>query len=768
MLLNETKAAIPEFDPDRPPSERAGTGRRGMTERLARACARRPWRVLAGWVVVVAASAVVIASLLGNALTNEADVMTQTDSRRADELLAARMGGEPEATEVVVVRSATLTVDDPAFRGEVQRLRQAFLATGELDAAAAATAEVEDLPVSADRHAMLIPLAMRGDDVEPIVELVEAADDRGGFNVEIVGEQTADRDFEELSGQDLREGELSIGLPAALVVLLLVFGSLVAGVVPLLLAILSIVVAVALAAVVGQGFSLSFFVVNMITGMGLALGIDYSLFILSRFREERARGRDIVDAVGAAGATASRAVLFSGLAFALAMIGMVLVPETLLRSLAVGAILVGVVSVAAALTLLPALLALLGDRVNSLRLPIVGRGLGRGGVEGRFWSRVVRAVVRRPVLGLVVSAGLLLVLALPVLGMDRGLAGVSTLPDQFPSKQGLIALEASFPGATTEPARIVIDGPVNTPEVRAAIDRLREDLEGRSPFGPTTLESNDAGDLAVLSVPVGADAESAEAIDAVRELRERLIPAAFAGVDADVLVTGDTAENLDYFDVIAFWLPLVFAFVLGLSFVLLVLAFRTVVVPAIAIVLNLLSVGAAYGLLTLVFQNGYGADLLGLQQVDSVEAWVPLFLFSVLFGLSMDYQVFLLSRIHERYSQVGDTRNAVVFGVGSTARIITGAALIIVAVFCGFAAGDLVMFQQMGFGVAVALLIDATIVRSVLMPAALAILGKRAWYLPRWLGWLPRLTIESPAASTAAAGSEPAPRLEPQLEPPAR
>jgi uncharacterized membrane protein YdfJ with MMPL/SSD domain len=731
-----------------------------MTERLARACASRPWRVLSGWLLAVMVSVVLIATFLGEALTTTAEVTTPTDSKRADELLAEQMRSGSEPTDVVVVRSQTLTAEDPAFQDRVQRLLQAALATGVLDAAAAAR---EDLPVSPDRHAVLVPLPLRADaDIEPVVELVEAADGQGGFDVELIGEATADRDVQELADQDLRQGELLFGLPAALVVLLLVFGSLVAGLVPLGLAVVSIVVAVALAALVGQGFALSVFVVNMITGMGLALGIDYALFVLSRFREERAHGRDTADAIGTAGATASRAVLFSGLAFVLAMVGMVLVPDTILRSLAVGAIIVGVVSVVAALTLLPALLGLLGDRVNALRLPIVGRGLGRpGGAQGSFWSRVVQAVVHRPVASLVISAGLLLALAVPVLDLERGFAGVGTLPDRFPSKQGLLALEASFPGATTEPARVVIHGQVRSPEVKAAIDRLRRDLEGRSRFGPTTLEENGTADLAVLSVPVGADAQSADAYAAVRQLRQELIPATFAGVDAQVLVTGDTAENLDYFAIIEFWLPLVFVFVLGLSFVLLVLAFRTIVVPAVAIVLNLLSVGAAYGLLVLVFQQGYGASLLGLEQVEAVEAWVPLFLFSVLFGLSMDYQVFLLSRIHERYRQAGDPRDAVVVGVGSTARIITGAALIIVVVFCGFAAGDLVMFQQMGFGVAVSLLIDATIVRSVLMPATLAVLGDRGWWLPRWLGWLPRLTIEPPATSGPGA---PAPASEPERE----
>jgi putative drug exporter of the RND superfamily len=703
-------------------------------------------------------SVVLIATFLGEALTSTAEATTPTDSKRADQLLAERMGSNSQPSEVVVVRSQTLTAEDPAFQDQLQRLWQQALATGTLDHAAMARAE--ELPVSPDRHAVLVPLPLRGDaDVEPLVELVEAADGQSGFDVAIIGEATADRDFEELSGQDLRQGELLFGLPAAIVVLLLVFGSLVAGLVPLLLAITSIVVALALASLVGQGFTLSVFVVNMITGMGLALGIDYALFVLSRFREERAGGRDKLDAIGTAGATASRAVLFSGGAFVLAMVGMVLVPDTILRSLAAGAILVGVVSVVAALTLLPALLAVLGDRVNALRLPIVGRGLGRPrGVEGGFWSRVVAAVVRRPVTSLVVSAGLLLALALPVVDLERGFAGVSSLPDRFPAKQGLLALEASFPGATTEPAKIVIDGQVTSPEVKAAIDRLRRDLDGRGRFGPATLHANDAGDLAMLSVPVGADAESAQAYAAVRQLRDELIPNAFAGVDAAVLVTGDAAENLDYFAIIGTWLPLVFVFVLGLSFVLLVLAFRTIVVPAVAIGLNLLSVGAAYGLLVGVFQHGWGADLLGLQQVDAVEAWVPLFLFAVLFGLSMDYQVFLLSRIHERYGQVKDSGDAVVVGVGTTARIIAGAALIIVVVFCGFAAGDLVMFQQMGLGVAVSLLLDATIVRSVLLPATLAILGDRAWWLPRWLGWLPRLTIEPPATTgpdAPALASEP-------------
>jgi putative drug exporter of the RND superfamily len=275
-------------------------------------------------------------------------------------------------------------------------------------------------------------------------------------------------------------------------------------------------------------------------------------------------------------------------------------------------------------------------------------------------------------------------------------------------------------------------------------------------FGAASLDVDEAADLGVLQAPLVGDASSERSVAAVRDLRAKYIPAAFAGTDASVLVTGTTAENVDYFDVMSHWLPLVLLFVFALSFVLLTVAFRSVVVPTTAILLNVLSVGAAYGLLVLVFQHGVGAGLLGFQHVDAVEAWVPLFLFAVLFGLSMDYQVFLLSRIRERFSETRDTTDAITFGIGSTARIITGAALIIVAVFAGFAAGDLVMFQQMGFGVAAALLIDATLIRSVLVPAAMQLLGERNWYLPSWLEWLPHIDVEGHAGADTVERHRPA------------
>jgi RND superfamily putative drug exporter len=434
------------------------------------------------------------------------------------------------------------------------------------------------------------------------------------------------------------------------------------------------------------------------------------------------------------------------------MFGMLLVPNSIMRSLAAGAILVGIVSVVAALTLLPAVLGLLGDRVNALRIPLVGRrSLEASNPEGRFWGAIVRRVLRRPVLSLALSAGLLVALALPVLRMDVGTSGVTSLPDRFVSKQGFIALEQSFPETTTDPAEIVV---VNAAErdVVQAISELRARLAADPRFGESDLQRSADGDVALVTVSVQGDPSATPAVEAVRELRGDTIPAVFGDTGAEVLVGGTTSENIDYFHSVIDPAPWVIAFVLLLTFVLLTIVFRSLVVAGTAVALNLLSVGAAYGLLVLVFQEGVGADLLGFQQTDTIEAWVPLFLFSVLFGLSMDYQVFLLSRIRERYDETRDTTDAVTFGVGSTARIITGAALIIVAVFAGFARGDLIMFQQMGFGVAVALLIDATVIRSVLLPSAMRLLGEWNWYLPRWLEWLPQLHVEGEAPERGVAG----------------
>jgi putative drug exporter of the RND superfamily len=724
-----------------------------VTERLARLCSVHPWRTIGAWLLAVVASGAALALLLGD-LTTDGHPTNNPESQRAASAVRAAFPSQPgnAVTDIVIVRSDRYAVGSPSFQAFVQRLAAQGRETGAVAGAQSFYTTRDSALVSNDRHATALLIDVPDSDrIGDVIDVVERADADPNFETAITGDQTVDNDFNELSQQDLENGELRFGIPAALVILLLVFGAVVAGLIPLLMAILSIVVALGLVALFSQAFDLSVFITNMLTGMGLALGIDYSLFVVSRYREERGRGLAKPDAIAASGATASRAVLFSGTAFVLAMIGMLIVPNNIMRSLALGAILVGIVSVAAALTLLPALLGLLGDRVNALRVPLVGRSaLESAGAEGRFWHAIVERVMLRPALSLALAAGVLVAAAIPLLGLHIGASGVSTLPDTFASKRGFIALERNFPRLTTDPVQVVVAVGYDRPAARAALEKLRDRLAADPRFGSGQIRRSPDVSVGVLQVPIKGDSAGTEAVAAVRNLRSETIPELFGGTEATVYVGGDTAENIDYFDSVSDPAPIVLAFVLGLTLVLLTIVFRSVIVAATALFLNLLSVGAAYGLLVLVFIHGYGADLLGFTQSDTIEAWVPLFLFSVLFGLSMDYQVFLLSRIKERRDQTGDTNGAVSWGVSSTARIITGAALIIVAVFLGFAMGDLLQFQQMGFGVAVALLVDATIIRSVVLPSIMALLGRWNWYLPGWLEWLPRVDVEGPPAASAA------------------
>jgi uncharacterized membrane protein YdfJ with MMPL/SSD domain len=716
----------------------------GVTARLAAASARRPHRTLVAWGLLVLISLVLaITSLHG--LTTTSQVAGGTPSSQAEALYGRVTGGQAgrQPTDVIVVSSATASVGSGAFRSIVAGLAARLRPDPGISGVQADLSPGSPL-VSAGGHAALIELRAATDaDIKPVVAAVRAASGTGGFAVAITGAHTVGGDFTALSSSDLRRGEVDFGLPVSIVVLLLVFGAVVAGLVPFFMALLSITVGLGIATIVAQEFSLSVFIVNMMTGMGLALGIDYSLFVISRFREERARGLGKDAAIAMTGATASRAVLFSGTTFVIALLGLFLVPTNVLRSLAAGAVIVGVVSVAAALTLLPAVLSLIGDRINALRIPLVGSSLGRaGGAEGRVWRSVINRVMRRPVVSLVSAGALMVLAAVPVLGLHIGQSGVATLPDSAASKQGYVAVAKYFPSQDPYPVEIVTAG--GSPADRADLARLRAVLAADPRFGSGPIQASPDGSVLALTVPVQGDAVSSRDVAALGDLRQHMIPAAFAGSDTKVYVGGKTAETADYFHAVGAPTPYVLVFVLGLSFLLLMLAFRSVVIATLSVLLNLLSAGAAYGLLTLVFLHGIGAGLFGFQQVTAIDAWVPLFLFSVLFALSMDYQVFLMSRIKERYDQFGSTREAVADGVASMARIITGAALIIIVVFSGFARGQLVMFQQMGFGVSIALLLDATLIRIIVLPSALSLLGRRSWYLPGWLSWLPHLDIEAP------------------------
>lgn len=755
-----------------------------MTDALARICARRPWWTVALWGLAVLLGLVLVRELLGSATTTELTLTTEVEADTATTLLDTRLRPVPEpVTEVVVVQSESLTVDDPAFQEKVESV---FAEIAELRPDVVATARHyyqgnDSSLVSEDRGTAILPLVLAGtieeatDNVADLVEVVEHANTNDGFRVLTVGTASIAHELNELSQEDLEQGE-RFGVPIALIVLVVLFGAVVAALVPLGLAVVSIAIALGIAALVGQVMDLIFFITLMITMIGLAVGIDYSLIIISRFREEMDRGLDKIQAAERAGATAGRTVLFSGLTVVVALIGMLIVPASFFQSIGLGAIIVVLVALAVTLTLLPAVLALLGSNVNRLSLPFLGRtsaGDEEHSHDG-FWERVTRIVVRYPVVSIIVIAAPMLAAAYFYFEIDTGLNGVDVFPEGAQTREAFFVLEEEFSFGLVTPAEIVIDGAINSPQVKEAIVALEESIAADGRFTvllpqqllsgdeiaglralnyqirPSGLVVNPAGDLALLSVAPPGEPSARPAVEAVEDLRDRYIPAAFSGVEAEVYVGGRTALTIDIFGVVETYTPIVFAFVLGISFLILMLVFRSIVIPIKAIIMNLLSVGAAYGLLVLVFQKSGG--IFGFQHAEAIDVWIPLFLFSILFGLSMDYHVFLLSRIRERYDQTGDNAGAVAYGLRSTAGLITGAALIMVVVFGAFASGKTIINQQVGFGLAVAIFLDATLVRSVLVPASMELLGGRNWYLPSWLSWLPDLRIEaeeSPAEGSA-------------------
>ena len=730
------------------------------TEALARASAHRPWRTVGLWTAAVAVGAVLAFMFVGSATTGETGFITDPESIVARNLLEDRLRGPQPINELLIVSSDNVTVDDPAFKERVESLMAKVNSLGsEIVSSAFSYYDFpDDRLVSADRATTIIPIVMTGklddavDNIEPLRDIALEADGVDGFETVLSGAASVGKDFEELAESDLRTGEI-FGLSLALVILIIVFRAVGSAPVPILLAIFSIVLATALAAVLGLAYHVSFFIFNMITMIGLALGIDYSLFIVARYKEERAKGMEKHEAIARAGATATRSVLFSGATVVLALIGMLMVPTNIFYSLGLGAILAAVMAVLGALTLLPALLSILGDRIDTWPVPFLGGGSSSSGEGGGFWGAVTRLVMGHPVVSLVLVVAVLLAAAYPLLDMNRGSAGVDTFPDDLKSKKGFLILQNEFTAGLISPTEIVIDGPIASDGVQQAVERLTAALDTDGLFTVIDFEVNPSGDLALLRAAINSSQWSNIALDAARRLREEYIPAAGFPPGVDVYVGGGTAESIDFNDLASRWTPIVFVFVLSLSFLLLMVVFRSLVVPLKAIIMNLLSVGAAYGLLVLVFQKGFATDLLGFQQVDTIEAWLPLFLFSVLFGLSMDYHVILLSRIRERYDETHNNEESVAYGLRTTAGMITGAAVIMVAVFGGFAAGELVMFQQMGFGLAVAVFLDATIVRSVLVPATMRLLGDANWFFPSFLEWLPDLRVEGapPEAQPVAA-----------------
>jgi RND superfamily putative drug exporter len=751
-------------------------------ESLARASSRHPWRTVGIWAVILVTGFVLSGVLLSDALTTDFNFTNSPEAVQAKDILDQEKLESNALPETFVLTGPAGAVQDPQFAetvnsaltdlrnlgpGVVAQVPQSYPmpASAQKDPKLAALGPIP----SEDGTAVLFTVILaadsdHADDAALFVDRLDAIRDKyssGDTTMYSLGQPTSTEDFKKISEEDLRKGE-SIGILVAIIVLLVVFGSLIAGVTPLIMGFFAIGAALGLVALLGQIWSFTFFAPNLITMMGLAVGIDYSLFIVSRFREEHARGVGTIEAIGRSGATANRAVFFSGMTVVLALAGMLLVPTTIFRGLAGGAILVVLVSVALSMTLLPALMALFKDKLVK---PGVVFGRGRTlehGRRGGFWDTVTRGVMGHPVLWLVLAATFMVALSIPYWaqshandsgrGIKTGLSGINTIPEGVPTRQAFDVIVAKFPAAGQQSAAdVVVPGAASDPTVSTGITQLEAAVKGDQAFGPPQPAQTSAdSQYTLLRFPLAgeaADAQSETAVDAITRMRDTYVPQAF-GADSGVLVGGDTAFVKDFFDVSQQYTPIIIGLVLLLSFILLTVVFRSIVVPAKAIVMNLLSVGAAYGLIVLIFQKGGPswaasiASALGFTQVDAIEAWLPLFLFSILFGLSMDYQVFLLSRIREEYDRTKDNAEAVAFGLRTTGGIITGAAIIMVAVFAGFASGRLTSLEEMGFGLAVAVFLDATIVRSVLVPSAMKLLGDRNWYLPKWLEWLPKVDVE--------------------------
>ena len=704
----------------------------GITGRIARTSAKRPWLTIGAWVVGLAIAGIAAGSI-GDSLVQEDKVLTTTESGTADGInTAVRGGADVPLTETIIVTSDRYTFADASFQKAIETTRATIASLDGISSVSVPTPDSPS-PVSADQSSALLTATLSLDHPDGLgAALNDAAAGMGldGFTVYAYGETSGYAAFEKLGNEGLMRGEM-IGIGAAIVILLIVFGALVAAGLPLLVSIVSIVAAMGATAVVGRAFDLSFFILNMITMMGLALGIDYSLVIVQRFREELAHGRSVNDAVALAGNTASRAVLISGITVLISLAGLLVVPSTIMVSLGSGAMIVAVFSVISALTLLPAVLRLLGTRVNKGKLPIA-----QPGAEPRYWSAVARRVLRRP--GVAAAAGLsvLLALAIPAFSMRLTVAGTDALPNDLPFKQATEVLTKDF-GYGQSSTLVVID---NAAGARSQVTSLAAAIDASDAFAETSVSWQ--GGVAFIDTKDTYDAADPQAESAIKDLRSTVIPQYLAGTDAKASVTGDQASTIDFTRVITDSAPWVALIVLGASLVMLLVTFRSVTIAGTAIVLNVLSTGAAYGVLVAVFQFGWGADLLGMPHVDGIAPWIPLFLFAVLFGLSMDYHVFLLSRIKERHAATRDTRDAIAFGLSRTGSLITGAALIMVAVFIGFALGDLAEFCQMGLGLAVAVILDATVVRTILVPSIMALLGEANWYLPRWLSWLPQLQVE--------------------------
>jgi uncharacterized membrane protein YdfJ with MMPL/SSD domain len=706
---------------------------KGIAARAGHWSATHRKKAIALWLAFVVVAVVGGGAVGQRSLT---DAESNVGESKAAEMTLDKHGPKDAASESVLIQSKTQSADSPQFRAAVNSVSDELRSSGQF-------AKVDPGQPSRDGHAVLVNADLKGDpdDAEDTASKTFGAVDQAkranpGFQIGVTGDGTADKQLSDSISDDFAKAE-TLSIPITLLILVVAFGALVAAGIPLILALSAVMATIGLVSIPSQLFPVDDAIGSVILLIGMAVGVDYSLFYLRREREERARGRSPREAIDAAAATSGRAVLVSGLTVIAAMSGMALGGSSVFLSFGIGTLLVVAVALLGSLTVLPALMSLLGDRMEKGRIPFLSRRRKRAG-ESRAWRAVVRAVMRRPTVAIVLAGGALIALAMPAFGMNVKNTGLEEFPKGFSTIQTYERIQDLYPSEHPSANLVVQAEDVRSPAVTQAIEDVSSSARSEGVvLGAPEVRVNDERTVASVSLPMVGDGENAKSKHALSELRDRLIPAAFDGSGATVDVGGDTASNVDWQDSMKSHLPLVFGFVLTLSFLLLLVTFRSVVIPFTSIALNMLSVGAAYGLLVLVFQEGFAQGLLGAH-TDGITSWLPLFLFVVLFGLSMDYHVFILSRIKELVDRGMPTEKAIERGIGSTAGTVTSAAIVMVGVFSIFATLSFVDFKEMGVGLAAAILIDATIVRGVLLPATMKLLGERNWYLPSWLEWLPR------------------------------
>jgi RND superfamily putative drug exporter len=730
--------------------------RHNVAARVGRWSASHRKTAILGWLAFVIA-AIAIGTGVGQKTIDQHN-NSVGEAHRAERILgrAGFVMSDP-LTEVVVIQSHTLAVSDPAFRSVIEDVTGAVAPFTTIHDLRSPLTGSLGAPVSRDGHTALVEWDMKGtlktaeSRIDPVTGAVAAvARTHPGFYVGEAGAVSSDKAINKLYAQQLSQAGMR-SIPLTLVVLVLVFGSLLAAWVPLMLGLQAVIATVGLTDIISHITPMDQSVQAVVLLVGLAVGVDYTLFHLRREREERAAGLGERAALEAAAATSGRSVLISGATVMIAMAGMLISRDKTFISLSIATMIVVAVAIIGSLTVLPALLSKLGDGVERGRIPVLGR-LRRPAGEGRVWSRVLTPVLRHPAASAALAAALLVALAIPTLRMHTAQSGADTLPPSTPTVQTLDRLQSAFPGEDT-PAVVAIRADTDSAAFRSAISALktqvRNDGEG---FGAVRLEVNPAQTGARVTIPLPGSGSDAASTRALLALRNDVLPATIGRVPgAQYAVTGQTAASYDWNQMMKSSLPLVFAFVLTFAFGLLLASFRSLVLAAKAVLLNLLSVAAAYGVVVAVFQLGWGQSLLGFRSNGAITPWLPMFLFVILFGLSMDYHVFILSRVREAFDRGLSTAEAVEHGIKTTAGTVTSAAVVMVGVFSIFATLPILDMKEMGVGLAAAVLIDATIVRAVLLPASMKLLGLWNWYLPRWLDWLPKLE------SHAGHGAQPVP-----------